>query len=359
MRTWSTWSTKPLAASLEPLQLYRALLRECTYLPDPNARVFVHNHVVKRFRRYCPRPSTKPDLGPPRRKWIDPLLIAKRRPTLLRTAADALRTLYRANCGHRNMLDKILAMTYGRTGPRKRELIGELMPKKGTITRAGRRKDNIPEPSPKLLAILSSQASNNSVHFPRKVLRHWQLKIPEKNKWGRPLPLCRVRNIKRRWFVDVLDKVLVPLPAEEWFVLQQRVNGEIPYEGPVARRTGSTSQALQSGLQAYRRERRISRPHNLTRRFMRRLWERTFAQCPLVTHDPQKPMGWNVEWGKAKKEMPFGLQKAATAKDSSLEGNVMGFFEGVNDFGEIEGGKKQSNRISQLGNLNQRKESQV
>lgn len=47
------------ACSLTVLHIFRALLRQCTYLPDPAARQYMHRHIVSRFRDYHPQ-STLP-----------------------------------------------------------------------------------------------------------------------------------------------------------------------------------------------------------------------------------------------------------------------------------------------------------
>lgn len=103
----------------ETILLYRALLRQCTYLPDPAARKYMWTYVTGRFHAYCSA-FIAPDgcVTYPRRK--------KRISDALKGARKGLKYLQRANDGHTQHLYTILAMTYGRVGKRKRQLMTKL-----------------------------------------------------------------------------------------------------------------------------------------------------------------------------------------------------------------------------------------
>ena len=62
-------------------------------------------------------------------------------------------------------------------------------------------------------------------------------------------------------------------------------SGETEWEGPVKRRARPTEDfhwQYDVGKETHMGETRISRPHNITRRFMQRLWGRVLAQCPRM-----------------------------------------------------------------------------
>lgn len=63
-------------------------------------------------------------------------------------------------------------------------------------------------------------------------------------------------------------------------------------------------------------------PHNITPRFMRRLWAKVFTQCPMMVFD-RKPNKWIVTWGK----YPTGIGTADPPESSSI------LFAGVNSEG--------------------------
>lgn len=273
------------------LHLLRALLRECTYLPDPAARTFWHHHLLHRFRAYCPRETDAP-WKKPKVKLVD----TKRQTYLAYQARKTISLLARANAGHPKILDKVLAYTYGRLGRRRHELIAGLLlpdvPNDHTAVArladqsTGTTDDGIVQPTAKLLALIKSQRAHRrfgSIKTPPAI----PLEIPGLNSWGRPLPVKRVKNLKKRWYAKILETVLPPLPRQEWERLRDLALGDIPWPGPITRRG------------ALPRSERInhSNPHRLTPRYMRRTWARVFAQCPVMAQD-EKSGRWLIEWGK-------------------------------------------------------------
>ena len=328
-------------ASQTALHLFRALLRECTYLPDPNARKIIHKHVVSRFQAYVPPPWSRPwEL----RRYS--AVISQRLPRLLKKAEKSLRDLKRANFGHPHPLSRVLALTYGRIGPRRHQMLQELKVADGprhtgefeTVIKAhsGPKMERVPRPSEKLLALLESQSQQPKGNFTlRAFKKKWHLRIPEKNNWGRPLPLRRVRNMQRRWYAGVLNRLMPPLPKSEWIYLSKIVNREVPFRGPIPRRGNISS--TEDGLSSYRGVDNISRPHVISGRFMRRLLALLFRQCPLMERDQGASRNWRIQWGNVSRKSQIRLQQSAGIDIRSL-------FGGVDELGDIGGGLRQRER---------------
>ena len=315
MRLWRL-GTKPTNAharyaavndtsSSAVLHIFRALLRQCTYLPDPAARQYLHGHVVFRFRDYHPR-STLPFRS---QRHKAAALVQRRLPYLLRTARKGLVFLRRANDGHVRHLGKILAMTYGRVGKRRHQLLKDLkipdVPlNQATIERLSEPGNQaVPHPSERLMALVESQARRRLTHFSRTNTPRPKLEIPKENSWGRPMPIKRVRNFKRRWYAETLDRIMPPLPEAEWDKLRMRAAGQSSWEGPVARRkwAGGLTDEGQTHLVGERvkgdSKGACSNPHKITSRYMRRLWAKISAQCPLMKPNAARRSGWDVSWG--------------------------------------------------------------
>lgn len=293
------------ASSHTILHVFRALLRQCTYLPDPAARQYMHGHIVSRFRDY--HPSNTLPFSSRRRKSA--ALVQQRLPYLLRTARKGLVFLRRANDGHMRHLGRILAMTYGRVGKRRHQLLKDLKIPDIPIDQAAIEKlsepgnQAVPHPSELLMALIKSQARRRLTHFSRPNTPSPKLEIPKENSWGRPMPIKRVRNLKRRWYAESLDRIMPPLPEDEWNRLRLRASGQSPWEGPVARRkwVGSPDDEGQTHLVGERVKGTLkgqnSNPHKITSRYMRRLWEKISAQCPVMKPNTARKSGWDVLWG--------------------------------------------------------------
>lgn len=319
------------------LHIFRALLRQCTYLPDPAARQYMHGHIVSRFRDYHPR-STLPFTS--RRHKSTPL-VQQRIPNLLRTARRGLVFLRRANDGHMRHLGRILAMTYGRIGKRRHQLLYHLKIPDVPVDQAAVEKllepgnQAVPHPSERLMALVKAQARRKRSHFSRTNTPRIKPEIPEKNSWGRPMPIKRVRNFKRRWYAETLDRIMPPLPEAEWKRLLMRASGQLPWEGPVTRRkwAGGPDDEGQTHLVGEKVKgttpRTCSNPHRITHRYMRRLWAKISAQCPLMQPNPARNTGWEVLWGEVHvhNKVHFTL---------GLRGEVgYDMFGGVDDSGRV------------------------
>ncbi|MCJ1344740.1 hypothetical protein MMC31_002943 [Peltigera leucophlebia] len=366
-------SQGPVWDTVHPRHLFRALLRQCTYLPDHAARCWLQEYVVLRFRKYCPRPPIPPELTARLEHEAD-------RKWLIKRALKGLRFLERANDGHPVHLGKILAMTYGRVGKRRRQLVAQL-----TLDNPPIESTTIHDQGPilgsQLKALLTAQMNNSDKSLKGDKLS-LKPRIPETNTWGRPMPLNRVRNLKSEWYAEILDIIMPPLPEDEWNRLSGLASGLISWDGPVPRRkkVSKTGEDIISGNE--RDESRIdggqkrtarnsdgsvadihpvggqddtlppagtrvdnpiftsseslrhskgepgrrlkTNPHELTPRFMRRRWAEVFARCPTMTWDSVQNR-WTVKWGS--------LQ---TKNESADLGQVVdnGMFEGVDDNGK-------------------------
>ena len=298
--------------SLTVLHIFRALLRQCTYLPDPAARQYMHSHIVSRFRDY----HTSNTLSPTSQRHKPPALVQQRLPYLLRTARRGLIFLRRANDGHMRHLGRILSMTYGRIGKRRHQLLYNLKIPDVPVDQFAVQKllepgnQGVPHPSKQLMALVKSQAKRKASFFSRSNTPRVEPEIPKENSWGRPMPIKRVRNYKRRWYAETLDRIMPPLPEAEWEKLLMRGSGQLPWEGPVPRRkwTGGPDDEGNTHLVGEKvkgpSRSTCSNPHRITRSYMRRLWAKISANCPLMKPASGSKLGWEVVWGdvyKAKK----------------------------------------------------------
>lgn len=271
----------------DPLHLYRALLRQCTYLPDPAARSYMQKCVKARYRD----PSRVP-LGSQRE--TAPQLKARK----------ALSLLLRANAGHPKPLERILLLTYGRIGKRRHELMRFLRePNVPTDSNALAELslaelDKKPGLTEKMKVMIKSQkALGRFGPSDRPKAKRIQPEIPEFNSWGRPLPQKRVKNLKRKWYADLLDSIVAPLPEPEWDRLRNLAVGQQTWEGLLPKRTIATSALEDTNLQYVQFKHQHSKDtHILTARFMQRMWRKIFDKCPVMRWDGES-MQWRVQWG--------------------------------------------------------------
>lgn len=316
--------------------LLRALLRECSYLPDPVAKVYMHSHTVQRFRRYRddPDPTYKNDI-----LWQS---------RIRRSALQKLSLLRRANEGYSRPLQRVLLMSYGRTGKRRRELLATFItPEVPTDTQAVTELIKQPvmfeegwEPPSIVVELLRSQLKNPYLRQldVRPLVKTLKPMIPEENSWGRPVPDCRQRNIRKRWYHAALESLYPPLPDQDLSILQGLLSGSIPW-APVKRRVpvggrhkspstyldvrflvegpakGHTFRPLVNG-----------RPHNITRRFMKRLWQRISCLVPRMMWDETAKMH-RFEWDSPKPGAGMALPL--------VEDRAEDIFRGVDAQGKI------------------------
>jgi hypothetical protein len=241
----------PRVTTHEGRSLFRHLLREASYLPDPAAQAYIKKLVQLRFR------SRTKKGGDPNKS--------------LQKARASLSILQRANQGEISPLQKVLHLTYGRTGPRRYELLRPLLkPDHGPVNMPTLKKEmervkmvapaswditTVPVPaifqvpplrtkshsgdwveynlSPafsKLKALAQSQKETNPPST-RTALKKDMYKMPALNIWERNMPRCRVRNMVHDWRASFLDRLLPPLPEQEWLRLQGLIQGTVPWGG--------------------------------------------------------------------------------------------------------------------------------
>ncbi|KAK3699717.1 hypothetical protein LTR37_016322 [Vermiconidia calcicola] len=317
--------------------LLRAILRECTYLPDPSARQWVSQHVISRFRTYSFKVwKHRKDEGS---EFNDRL---QRK---LKEAKHALSRLRRANEGERNCLLRALLMTYGRVGKRRHELMRPLLPLQGqsdvnallgdgdqevgcedevdqTLDETEETTSDVHESddtaaitpkrlqtlelTPQLRVLLVSQIKRPPPNLTRSNPRRLDPDIPALNTWLRPMPQKRVKNMKKKHYAQLLDRVQPPLPKEEWMKLRDFAYGKVSFGGTVSRRKAQassqddlTGSALEMVVQFGKVPDKAfgnREAHAITPRFMKRLYAQVFAQCPLMDFKAGTNE-WKVIWG--------------------------------------------------------------
>jgi len=255
------------------LHLYRSLLRECTYLPDSIARREISRQIIHRFRAHQPKKDGSSSRNSDGYRSFD-TRIEKH----LKTGRQALRTLQKANNGGLVSLRLVLRHAYGRTGKRRHELLQPLLQPSRASLEIKRKEgisagtdDNVhpwdlttvpipdifvakkhkskavieyhidPQYGP-LKAILVSQSRLSShLHNVLRIKEHIP-HIPTTNSWGRSMPRKRVKNLAIKNYSHLIDRVLPPLPEEEWTRLFELVNGSRELEQPPKRRKKQESQ---------------------------------------------------------------------------------------------------------------------
>lgn len=323
-------------SSFKALHLARALIRECTYLPDPAARAYFQSHITSRFREYWPRKAG--DF----REYKPPS--TSRQASLLRQARKGLNLLSRANDGYSSALEKVLSHTYGRTGKRRYELMRFVRApdnpetQEDVIKMATASADGVPQRTfltNRMKALVKAQKNQRASLLLRLPIRKLAPKIPPTNSWGRPMPKRRVRNMEKRWFAKLLDRVLPPLPLQEWQYLRDLAHGKVAWTRPAPRRGNSPRASPEDGSR---------HPHRITARYMRRLWAKVFVQCPVMNWDDAKSK-WNVAWGS--------IDRAGNSDaPQDIRGDKMTLFQGINDDGKIEKHREIPKRKSYLDTSN-------
>ena len=255
--------------------LVRALLRQCTYLPDSLARRQIARQILARSR------VAKAKGDKALRIAIDP-----EQPSFARSRAlfelgalqkkghVGLRILNRANDGELKPLYKVLYAAYGRSGRRRHELLAPLLQpdeiqSEPRETESEPRDEEAFEPMrwdlstvqvpdvfepptivdgktivvkisrrySRLRAILNTQVQTALPSGALTELKEAGFRMPAKNSWGRSMPRRRVRNMARKKRTRVLSRALPPLPIEDWEHLRRLIASKASWEGQPRRRT--------------------------------------------------------------------------------------------------------------------------
>lgn len=338
----------PLSPAAVPREhwrhLLRSLLRECTYLPDPIAKGYMHDHVVERFRRYSgPKIHENDKHKKFHRGFSTPRKIKNdinRQHQLRKAGKQQLTLLRRANEGYSKPLEKVLQLSYGRTGKRRKDLLERLIaPEVPADTQEVAELIKKPfmfddgwKPPSMMVDLAKSQKINGSVHelAIRPQIRSLEPQIPKENSWGRPLNRVRRRNIRKDWYFTALNALFPPLPDEELDILQGLVHGTQNWVLPKRRKAvgpppNVSSVALDTKFLVEGPSKghtfRVfanGRPHNITPRFMRRLWRRVLCLVPRMSwNDVSKKH--NFSWEPLRQLPTVSL---AMASESDIFRNV-------------------------------------
>lgn len=332
--------------------LLRAILRECTYLPDSWTRQWTKQHVVTRFRTYQWKAWKKP-----RTDSFGDRLREKEK-----DARGLLALLRRANEGERDRLLRVMLMAYGRVGKRRHELMLPLLsmqgegdtradvkaiavvdaflsdgevgnvsrddPKLDTTTQElasmadadpttegndvkPKKESRQLEFPPQLRSLLISQIKTAPSALTRPNPRRLQPTIADFNSWHRPMPQKRIKNLRKKHSDQLRERVLPPLPQEEWYRLRDLASGSLRMEEIPKRRTPlghllglsgpqTDNCALRMVVQYGKAPKKVFEQHDghaITPRFMRRLYAEVFSQCPLMELKPDNTE-WVVRWGE-------------------------------------------------------------
>lgn len=373
--------------SLKAIHLFRALLRETTYLPDSASRKYFRHYVVARFKAY--QPARNATVNRDTERNIDDFrlkgyrrrktsIIEQRTDEKLRFGNRALNYLRRTNNGELRCVERVLMAAYGRWGRRKHTLMRPLLlpesPEEpmdaehpGSAQQAyysdkefldffdapkevdkGEIQVHISRKFAKLRAVLRAQKRAGELGGPSYGLDPNYLTYPAKNLWLRPMPIKRGRNNVKKWWEQTMDKLLPPLPEEEFKRLEGLSVGTLKWDGLVPRRRPGidrfppepeseelaqkrSRQIINSGLwfekpsAAVRVPGSVSRdrPHNITPRFMRRIYARVLDRCCKLEWNELRN-SWIAIWGNSRE----ARNKTRPMADLSL-------FEGVDKHGRL------------------------
>lgn len=315
--------TQKLANRSNDRSLYRALLRETTYLPDEAARLHVHLQVKARFFKY--RSNA--------REHSEDTDFEIRLRKARANGRRYLHMLQRANAGETKDLLRVLLATYGRLGKRRRELINELRSldlhdttpessKPLPQTRAGQWINYTPGLTPRLKALTISQkecpVERNVVARPRPV-RSLVPKIPELNSWNRPMPLRRVKRMTERWWAGLLDKIMPPLTTAEWLRLFELATGRrrpVPPKrlvGTARKSNDPLEEVVRSKNGRLRIQGDLKR--STTSRAVKRALTDVFRNCPHLHYDER----WKVTWGSQALQDPRIVESIRSRHTHSID----------------------------------------
>lgn len=247
-------SLQALQTRLPTLHTYRHLLREASYLP-PVCQAYAREQIRARFRLHHHDPP-----GDPATKLR------------FRRARHDLRHLRGANHGLVSNMLRILLLTYGRIGKRRRVLMhnfgalalpadtdalaaqlqqqqqeqeqgqqrvekeeaeaavgGEEEKKKKSNEHKPRKRDWLDGWDVPKLHVLAASQAHRSFWSARGDIRGHKLKpedeIPAHNSWGRPLSTRLTRSKLRKWYRHLLDRLMPPVGRGEWDTLRLLATG--------------------------------------------------------------------------------------------------------------------------------------
>jgi hypothetical protein len=317
-----------------PRHIFRAILRETTYHPDPKARTYLKEYAIDFYRRQQAKAAEDwPTWDPPE--------IARRETDLLRRARRFLSSTQAANNGHMLPFRRTLCLTYARKGPRRRILMRQIMAQPHSrhdkTSKLEEGESTSPsmtsrdwQPTPFFKALHNAQASVHRFFQVAKKLRpqsKFAPEIPKLTIWDRPLPGKRIQKNWQLWQSREARAVYPPLPHSEVEYIRSIAAGELTLQ-PVARRRAAKvpvfapAQTLddlqdEEGLNLLSdpptRQRRPGRgqPHNFTPRHLQRTYAWLLLRCPMAVNPapvPGKPDAPDI-FGSASSAGPTDIFK--------------------------------------------------
>lgn len=363
----------PLPASPSPVQLYRHLLRESSYLP-PAFRAEISSTIQDRFHRH--------------RKYDT------RAKAHLARAHTALRTIRAANSGDKAAMESLISKGFGRSGSRRRELMAQFVIPQGpndsialeqALGSTGRGNESAKGSPPSMHASAAGAAKVKKAFFEKwdqaKLLRILQSQrqqqrdtkgtaswpgtavktldpdqfIPKETIWGKP-PGEGLKQTKRaHWWRRNADKIMPPLGRGEWEMLKQLSSGgqerggwRIPERRTLAQPLAATEEtttqtrwnwkdyatkpaAVVEKPKSLKQQRRTGqkdsgpygvkdRDRNLSTRWFQRAYSRAWQLTPTIAQDPNT-LQYSFTWGSIQSRLP-------PAAKHQLE-----IFEGVDQHG--------------------------
>lgn len=328
----------------------------------------MQKYVLERYRKklsaFAPheQKDTEPCHLSTRHRAVSDAASLGKQKKLHKSARNILSLIRRGNQGYHPPLDKILMLAYGRIGAKKYTLLSEIVPN----GRGGNKVFNSSaeienyleqkkkEPSgdnwqlPEVLdALIKSQRNDSfarSAHG-KRFRAGDSVKIPTLNSWMKPLPECRLENLRKRMLNRAKFAALPPANPSEVKILRGLIDGTEPWKPPI-RRVNVSSTAKKSALESlihngpqgglsFNRAYTDGRPHRLTRRFMRNLWKKVYRLMPV--------QGTNLE-GRPKFQFPIfkGRRYALTIEKEEFQRILSNDDQGPSSISEIpNGGQKE------------------
>ena len=285
-----------------PLHLYRALLREVSYICIPKVRQYHYEYIEsctrKRIESY--------EKAKKKAKTVDAKNeLASLLTRQLHKGRYRLHLLQRANLGHVKALDQILREAFARTGKRRRTEITKHMAapltsegKKEPMTRTWKPSDTFTNLLQNQTQVQGSLGRKHTVYGKLKP----SITVPVLNKQGKPFPTCREPGLINRWYKKNADLLLLPLEEKEWLEMYELATNNKFQPGPrrtMARTTskiahmhewnvdpasiGSISTQKPAEHARFSVKRLVGNPHVMTARFIQRRISRTILQTtPMV-----------------------------------------------------------------------------
>ena len=322
------------------LHLYRALLRETTYLCDPAAKAFHHEYINWSFRR-----SNGKQTAPYAESAGLP---TKYQSQQLKRARKHLYTLERANQGYIGALRNVLRMAYARKGRRRRELVKGMM-----VSTSDDMSSAVSQPlhrhkftkdwrPPATFTMLLNSQKRVQQHLDASGKVKPLPVIPTQNRWNKPYPPSRIPKVFKQWYAWHANILQVPLSEKEWLGIYKvslgtsslhrglnhtrRPLGSVSVFSsesksmpmpPAVANIGRTSSQAPEQQHSKRVRSLIGNPHRMTRRYVRRLLQYSVLQnTPTILAKPDGN-GLALRWESGIKTQPEP-QVASRSQELSL-----------------------------------------